>query len=326
MTHNEIDLFDGHCDAVLQRYLYGGSLRKNKGHVDLERGGRYRRYAQFFALQEPMPSVAPPGNANPAQVYDAEYKLFLRDIERNQDIVSFSRTMAEAETAFAENKVAAFLSIEGADLLGCTLEGLHQAYKKGVRAVNLTWRRANVLSGAHADESERGLSQLGRNFICEMERLGLLVDVSHLSERGFWDVAETLSGPFIASHSNAQSCCFHRRNLTDEQFIAVIEHDGVAGLNLYANFIGKNAGLDTAIGHLEHWLSLGGEKHISLGADFDGCAPLIKEIHGLEDMDRLFNRLLQRNYPETLIRSLFFDNLMRVVKKVCTAYESDSSL
>lgn len=170
MTHSEIDLFDGHCDAVLQRYLHGGSLRKNKGHVDLERGGRYRRYAQFFALQEPTSPVAPSGSIDPVQVYDAEYKLFLRDIARNQDIVSFSRTAAEAEAAFAENKVAAFLSVEGADLLGCTLEGLHQAYKKGVRAVNLTWRRANALSGAHVDESERGLSQLGRNFVCEMEQ------------------------------------------------------------------------------------------------------------------------------------------------------------
>lgn len=317
MVYHEIDLFDGHCDAVLQRYLHGGSLRKNKGHVDLERGKLYRRYAQFFALQEPM---SPPScDIDPAEVYQREYNLFLRNMEQNEDIVSFCRTAAEAEASFAGNRIVAFLSVEGADLLGCTLEGLNEPYQKGVRAVNLTWKCANVLSGAHADEPERGLSQLGYRFICRMEQLGMLVDVSHLSDRGFWDVAEALSGPFIASHSNARSCFPHRRNLTDEQFTAIIEHDGVAGLNLYANFLGKNPGIDTAIGHLEHWLDLGGESHISLGADFDGCVLLPEEIRGLEDMDRLFNRLLQRNYSEALIHALFFDNLMRVAKKVCVA-------
>jgi len=146
----------------------------------------------------------------------------------------------------------------------------------------------------------------------------MLVDVSHLSDPGFWDVAEELSGPFFASHSNARAVFSHPRNLTDEQFTAIIDHNGVVGLNLYANFLGERADLDTAIAHLEHWLELGGERTVALGGDLDGCSSLPEGITGIQDLDRLWERLLQRNYSEALVRALFFENLMRVVSEVCT--------
>jgi membrane dipeptidase len=145
----------------------------------------------------------------------------------------------------------------------------------------------------------------------------MLVDVSHLSDPGFWDVAEELSGPFFASHSNARAVFSHPRNLTDEQFTAIIDHNGVVGLNLYANFLGERADLDTAIAHLEHWLELGGERTVALGGDLDGCSSLPEGITGIQDLDRLWE-LLQRNYSEALVRALFFENLMRVVSEVCT--------
>ena len=225
---------------------------------------------------------------------------------------------AEAEAAFAEGKAAAFLSVEGAELLDCSLERLEEAHTLGVRAVNLTWNHKNALSGTNLEEPEKGLTPQGRAFVEKMGRLGMLVDVSHLSDPGFWDVAELVPGPFFASHSNARQVFSHTRNLTDAQFTAIIDHNGVAGLNLYAQFLGERVDLDTVVSHLEHWLELGGERSIALGGDLDGCSQLPEGFRGVEDWERLWERLLQRNYSEALLRALFFENLMRVVSEVCT--------
>ena len=227
-------------------------------------------------------------------------------------------TAGEAEAAFAAGKVAAFLSVEGAELLDCSLERLEEARELGVRSVNLTWNHANALSGTNAEEPERGLSPQGRAFVRKLEALGMLADVSHLSDAGFWDVADTLSGPFWASHSNSRAVLSHPRNLTDEQFTAIIEHDGVAGLNLYADFLGGAPDVDTVIAHLDHWLELGGARHIALGGDLDGCNRLPAGFTGVESWPLLYEALLRRNTPEDLVRDLFFNNLMRVVSEVCT--------
>ena len=145
----------------------------------------------------------------------------------------------------------------------------------------------------------------------------MLVDVSHLSDAGFWDVADMLTGPFFASHSNARAGFSHPRNLTDEQFTAIIDHGGVAGLNLYGEFLGDRPNVDTVIAHLDHWLALGGARSIALGGDLDGCSLLPAGFTGVESWELLYERLLQHNYHESLIRDVFFNNLMRVVSKVC---------
>ena len=311
----EISVFDGHCDTILRCWETGQDLADNDGAVDLTRGGRFGRYCQFFAL---FSVDDPKTGKNAHQAYEEQYALFCRQMEAHSDAVVQCRNGEDAQQAHRQGKIAAFLSVEGAHSLNCDLDQLRLAYARGVRAVNLTWNNPNLLSGTNCQERSRGLSGQGRAFVREMERLGMLVDVSHLSDPGFWDVAEELSGPFFASHSNARAVFSHPRNLTDEQFTAIIDHNGVVGLNLYANFLGERADLDTAIAHLEHWLELGGERTVALGGDLDGCSSLPEGITGIQDLDRLWERLLQRNYSEALVRALFFENLMRVVSEVCT--------
>ena len=162
-------------------------------------------------------------SGKPTEFSSEEYALFEREMAANADLAAFCRTGAEAEAAFRSGRRAAFLSVEGAELLDCSLERLEEAHAMGVRAVNPTWNHVNALSGTNAEEPERGLTPQGRVFVRKMERLGMLVDVSHLSDPGFWDVAEELSGPFFASHSNARAVFSHPRNLTDEQFTAIID-------------------------------------------------------------------------------------------------------
>lgn len=313
-------VFDGHCDTILQCYLNGGGFRSREGHLDLERAESFERYAQFFAIfgaAEDFPGRNLRG-ANLWEVFLEQQALFQREMAENGDRILFCRSGTEAEKAFMAGKAAAFLSVEGAELLSCDLDRLEEAHRLGVRAVNLTWNHANALSGSNAEEPERGLSELGRAFVRRMGELGMLVDVSHLSDRGFWDVAEISERPFFASHSNARAVFFHPRNLTDEQFTAIIEKNGVAGMNLYADFVGERPDVDALIAHIEHFWALGGERHVALGGDWDGCSVLPAGFFDIRDWEKLYNRLLQRNYSASLLEDLFFNNMMRVVNEVCT--------
>jgi len=248
----------------------------------------------------------------------AQEELFRREMEKNSGRIVQCRTAWEAQRAAREGKAAAFLSVEGAELLECSLERLEQARAMGVRAVNPTWNHANQLSGSHKDRPEQGLTPQGRCFVRRMRALGMLIDVSHLSDRGFWDVLETAPGPVIATHSNARNVFFHTRSLTDEQITAIIDQRGVIGLNLYPCFLGENPDLETAVAHLEHILELGGEHTAALGGDWDGVDHLprgVQDARGWLD----FYRLLQRkNYPEPLLKDLFYNNMMRIVREVCS--------
>ena len=310
-----MDLFDGHCDTILKCYLEGGGLRRQTGHLDLERRRGKGRWAQFFATfgsPEDMPG------RSLWEVFLEEYALFRSEIDANADLVTFCRTGAEAEAAFAAGKTAAFLSAEGAELLDCDLEKLRMAHRMGVRIVNITWNHPNALSGTNAEEQDRGLSEQGRAFVKTMGELGMLVDVSHLSDPGFWDVMEINDRPVVATHSNARSVFPHSRNLTDEQFTAIINTNGVAGLNMYAGFLGDDPDFDTVVSHLEHFLALGGEDNVSMGGDWDGITSMPRGMSGIQDMEKLYEHLLRRNYSEALLEKVFYSNLMRVVNEVCS--------
>ena len=310
-----MDLFDGHCDTILRCYLEGGGLRRQAGHLDLERRRGKGRWAQFFATfgsPEDMPG------RSLWEVFLEEYALFRSEVDANADLVAFCRTGEEARAAFAAGKTAAFLSAEGAELLDCDPDKLRLAHRMGVRIVNITWNHPNALSGTNAEEPDRGLSEQGRAFVKTMGELGMLVDVSHLSDPGFWDVMEVTDRPVVATHSNARAIFPHPRNLTDAQFTAIINTNGVAGLNMYAGFLGDDPDFDTVVSHLEHFLALGGENNVSMGGDWDGITRMPRGMSGIQDMEKLYEHLLRRNYSESLLEKVFYSNLMRVVNEVCS--------
>lgn len=311
-------VFDGHCDTILRAYQDGRGFRKNVGHLDLERMAAHGYWAQFFALFWDQGETPPEPEKSLWDVFQAEYQVFFKELERNSDILALCRTAGEAELAWKSGKQAAFLSVEGAELLDCDLQKLERAYELGVRAVNLTWNYENALSGSNDQSPEKGLTAQGRAFVEKMQGLGMLVDVSHLSDPGFWDVIDMAKKPIFASHSNSRAVCSHPRNLTDGQFTAIIGNRGVAGLNMCDLFLGPDPDLDTAVAHIEHWLGLGGEKNISLGGDWDGITRPPRGVSGIQNLDKLIERLLGQNYSEDLVKDLLCNNLMRVVSEVCT--------
>ena len=181
---NGLSVFDAHCDTIWRCLTEGEGLYRNGGMVSLEKTEQaFSRYCQFFALWS---NVKREGHAT----YEALRNCFREQMALNDERIVQCRTGEEAKLANAAGKAAAFLSVEGAELLNCDLNRLEQAASDGVVAINLTWNHANAISGSSRDESERGLSELGRQFVRKMEQLRILVDVSHLSDPGFWDVAE----------------------------------------------------------------------------------------------------------------------------------------
>ena len=309
-----IPYFDAHCDTISRiTRMPGRHLDRHTNQWDLNRLSGAGPKAQFFAV---FWNSALPGTRT---AVEQQIAAFHRECARLPEKVSHCRGGTDARAAFEQGKLAAFLSVEGGELLDCSTERLQWAYEQGVRAVNLTWNHANALSGSNADDPKRGLSAQGKAFVQRMNELGMLVDVSHLSDAGFWDVAECTEKPFMASHSNSRSVFFHTRNLTDEQFVAIIQMNGIVGLNCYSAFLGDgDVTMDSLRRHLDHFLELGGEKTVALGGDWDGCDKLPQGFEGCWSWLDFYQYLLRKNYPEALLQDLYFNNLMRTVSEVCT--------
>ncbi len=307
-----IPVFDAHCDTIARCLKTGESLANAGGMISLDRTeAAFSQYNQIFALWATGENVE--------ERYHQLLHCFRDQMETCQGRIRQCRTPEEAEAAHREGLAAAFLSIEGAELIGCDSARLQEAKDAGVVSINLTWNHANALSGSHMDHPEQGLTAQGKAFVQEMRRLGILPDVSHLSEPGFWDVA-ALGGPILASHSNAKFVWDHSRNLTDDQITAIIESSGVIGLNFYRDFLGGGMDLDTVRRHLDHILSLGGAKCVALGGDWDGCHT-IDDLPTVDALVRLYQYLTEHGYEAELLEDLFAGNLMRLLRRAADCRE-----
>lgn len=299
-----IPLFDCHCDTIVAADYSGCGLRSNALHLDLMRLSRYSPCAQVFAICTAMQT----GSQEKA---DGMIKKLRRELSSSSDLVTLCLTAEDLDSATVAGKIAAFISLEGAE----QISSLKAAYESGVRIIHPTWNFDNEYCGA-AISSGNGLSGKGRAFVAEAQKLGILLDMSHISERGFFDVMELTSKPVIAGHSDSAAVCPNPRNLTDRQFKALIECGGGAGINFYPKFLGKNGDIAAIIEHIEHFLSLGGEKSVFLGCDLDGIEYTPKGISGVQDMELLYEALLRLNYTEDLVRDIFFNNLYDIIGRV----------
>jgi len=306
-----IPYFDTHCDTVYHGVKEDYHLRRNHKHIDLERLAQFDKAVQCFAIFYNLANAPAEGMFSVTQ---KQHAYFESELTANADIASICRTTDDINKAHAEGKVAAVLTIEGSELLNCDPEKISWADEKGVRAISLTWNHANLIAGSHLHEPQRGLNDLGREFVRRCQEKDILVDVSHCSDAAFWDLMKITTKPIIASHSNSRTICGHTRNLTDDMFRAVCETGGVVGLNYYGKFISATNGtdMDAFLRHFDHFLDLGGAKHIGLGSDLDGCDPLAGGMTGVQDVPMLYDALKARGYGKELLDDIFFNNYMRI--------------
>ena len=213
--------------------------------------------------------------------------------------------------------MSAILTLEGTAGIGFNPALLEDLHMIGFRIVSLGWNEKNPLTGSNVTGG--GLTDLGREFVAEAQRLGMLVDVSHISDEGFWDIMKITRAPIIATHSNSRALCGHSRNLTDDMFRAICETGGVAGYNMCDEFTGEDPTLDTVCDHIFHFMDLNpGGSGIALGGDLDGVDAMPKGFDGVQDWPRLAERLLHRGMDEQTVRNIFWHNAIGVMERaVC---------
>ncbi|MEA5057034.1 dipeptidase [Anaerotignum propionicum] len=304
---------DGHCDTIVRLWEKNQELFSNDGHIDIVRLNKFSAPLQFFAIW--LDSKYHPISMRQAMKY---IEFYYSQLQKNSRVIGHINSFTDVIKNRLENKISALLALEGGEALEGEISAIHTYYRLGVRSITLTWNHRNRLADGVAEEESRGgLTRFGRQVIEEMEELGMLVDVSHLSESGFSDVVKFAKKPFIASHSNARAICDVPRNLKDNQLLKIAEKGGVVGLNLYSPFIVKygQGGIDDILSHIQHMLSVMGEDFIALGTDFDGIHSTPKEISGVQDMDLLFISI-ENEFGKVVAEKIFSENLLRVLKEV----------
>ena len=308
-------VFDGHCDTPAELWRNGWNLADSACDVSLKRAAELPGYLQFYAFC--MPWMEKEQNVSCEELFKKCHEDFMAQLADNADRITLCHDGGEAEAAVRAGRCGALLCIEGAEAISCDPGKLELAKAMGISMVTLTWNFENALSGSIMTGG--GLTRQGREFVREAQRLGILIDVSHLSEKGFWDLCDITEKPFIASHSNARGVCRHKRNLTDEQFKAICAAGGTAGLNLYAAFLSdtESCTYEDVYRHIAHFLELGGEGHIALGGDLDGCDRKPDGFTGVNSYTDLADYLLNRGIPEAMLRDICADSFLKVVK-ICT--------
>lgn len=313
-------VFDFHCDTALQ--LLGkdrntpGRLDKNELHIDLERAATLPGYAQCFACFT-TPTMRRPEGVSVIGMFERELAAILNQVEANADKMRVAYSAEEIEENRAQGIMSALLTIEGTAGFDYNVELLEDLYNIGFRVTTLGWNEKNPLTGSCVTGG--GLTEQGREYVRLAQKVGMVVDVSHISDEGFWDIIEITNKPIIASHSNSRALKDIPRNLTDEMYLALCRTGGTTGINLYPGFLGENADIDTVCDHIFHFINLAGDdKHVSLGSDMDGVECLPSGFTGVQDYPKIADRLLQRGLTEQSVENIFWNNAIGVVRKCST--------
>ncbi len=302
-------VFDAHADT-LTKLSEKESLENFGGMINAKMLRTFPGYVQVFAAYIDEKYKNPLARA--MEIAD----IFHRETAKCGIVPIFDG--GTLSRTIEEGGVGAILSMEDGRGLCGSLSVLRMLYRLGFRLITLTWNGENELGQGAVGSEGKGLTPFGKEAVSEMNRLGMAVDVSHLSEGGFWDTLEISKKPIIASHSNAKAVFHHPRNLSDEQIHALIHSGGGIGINFYTVFLnGTNkADINDVIRHIEHILSLGGEDALGIGSDFDGIPSAPDGLGTARGIHTLFDTLSRLGYTEELIEKIAFKNFARIFKSV----------
>ncbi len=322
---------DMHCDTIyrlLGRQEEGAeaALKENDGHVDLLRMRQSRYLIQNFAMFVKLDT-----DGDPWERVRSLYALYSRELEANRDILAPVYCFSDIAVNEAAGKLSAMLTVEEGGVCGGEEKRLCELFDMGVRMLTLTWNFPNGLGhpnirrelgqeAFYTPNLTEGLTETGKRFVERMEQLGMIPDVSHLSDAGFYDVLEVTKKPFVASHSNARGVCRCVRNLTDDMIRRLAERGGCMGLNYCADFLEeapagqKNPGtLAAVVRHARYIANVGGVEVLGLGSDFDGI-DTHAELPGAQSMGRLWDALKADGFTEAQLDKIFWQNVLRVYR------------
>lgn len=326
-------IIDMHCDtiaALYQKRMDGEEIPvlRNHLHVDLEKMKQGGYTLQNFALFTELKQAK-----QPLEYCMKLLDLFYTEMEKNQSLIGVVKTYQDIEDHMNLGKMSAMLTIEEGGVCRGELAHLRNFYRLGVRMMTLTWNYENELAYPNRQwtengktyfepDTENGLKETGIAFVEEMERLGMIIDISHLSDAGIWDVVHHTRRPFVASHSNARAVTSCPRNLTDEMIRALSERGGVAGINFCAAFLHDWGEEDTQLSrvadmveHIKHMKQVGGIECIGLGSDFDGINCGL-EMDSPAKLSLLERAMEKEGFTQAEIEAVFYKNVLRVYREI----------
>lgn len=307
-------LIDLHCDTILRCVDSEGKVKlgKNDLCIDVQKLRKGGSLAQFFAMYVDLDN-----NSEPMDRCLDMIDCFYNEIEENSEFITFAGSASDMERNSSKGKISAFLAVEEGGVVEGKLQNLRNLYRLGVRLMTLAWNYPNCICYPNAEwvHKDKGLTPFGEEVVAEMDRLGMIIDVSHLSDKGFYDVARLSRNPFVASHSNARAIENHSRNLTDEMLAVLAEKGGVTGLNLEPIFLGDGGTLEAMTRHISHMRKVAGIDVIAVGTDFDGTSPL-KYIRNTGELGLLCDTLAKEGFSTGEIEKIMYKNAERVIREV----------
>jgi membrane dipeptidase len=353
-----IPIFDGHNDTLLALHspdFSDGHVRgffdaSEFGHIDLPRARAGGMGGGFFAIFTPSPrhhDAPMPGGtgSGPAASYaipvaaevdqatalkltvDLAARLFRLERE-GEGALKVVRNVAEMTQCLADGTFAMIFHIEGAEAIDPELNALEVLYQAGLRSLGLTWSRPNIFASGvpfafpSSPDTGPGLTDAGKALVRSCNELGILIDLSHLNEKGFWDVAKLSSSPLVATHSGAHALCASARNLTDRQLDAIRDSEGIVGVNFHVGFLREDGKRDAAttplteiVRHLDYMVERMGIDHVALGSDFDG-AVMPGDLRDVAGLPKLMEALAAAGYDESSQRQIAYGNWLRVLGKI----------
>lgn len=301
-------IVDGHCDTLLELYNKKKDfyLENLDGHIDFPRLKKGKVNLQFFAIYI-EPAYKPYGAlCRTLEILDYFNSLNICPVLYKEDLFKLNT-----------KKTMALLSIEGGEALERKLSSLRILFNLGIRALTITWNQRNFLAdGTWEKDTAAGLTSFGKAVIEEMNNLGMVIDVSHIAERGFWDIIDISKKPIIASHSCCRSLYDHPRNLTDKQLKALGNNNGVVGINFYPGFLGKeNVTIQDVLNHIEYAVEMAGLNHVGIGSDYDGIDCVPKGLEDVSKMPSIFEGLIKRGWKDEDAKKVLGGNFIRVLQE-----------
>ena len=283
------------------------------------------RLAAMMAESYALPLPPELDQAHAAGIADAQIAI-LQQLERHQAL-KICRSTADIRTAMAAGTIAAILHMEGAEAIDPDLVMLDRLHDIGLRSLGPVWSRPTIFGHGvpfafpSSPDTGPGLTDAGRRLVKRCDELGILIDLSHMNEAGFWDIAKLSAAPLIATHSNAHAVCRHARNLTDDQLRAIRDSRGMVGLNFATAFLRTDGRMlpevpfELMMRHLDHLITILGEDHVGLGSDYDG-AVVPEQLHSAADLPALVSALQSHGFGNELVEKLCSGNWLRALNRI----------
>jgi len=326
-------IIDMHCDTIMALMGNDKTLRESNNMIDLQKMQQGNYLLQCFAMFVPYVSRREVENYSPFEMCHKMIDRYYNELEKNKDLILPAFSSADIENNIKNNKMTALLTIEEGGVCLGNIEFLRNFYRLGVRMMTLTWNFKNEIATPNIDyfsitreqiakegvkpNTTDGLTEFGIEVVKEMNRLGMVIDCSHLGDKGFYDVIKYSTKPIVCSHSCSRTVCNHPRNLTDDMLLKLKENNGVIGINYCHDFIKEDKSIATIkdiVKHIVYIRDLIGIDYIGLGSDFDGISNKDLELKDASMMNELIIELKNQGFTDEDIDKISYKNVLRVFK------------